>query len=84
MSSLAMKLSALANKAFDMSVTPDPMNAFYNIRVERTGIAIEASWIGGRRYRHITSWSELDNNPDVLDYAFSLVENVVKRDRPGS
>ncbi len=81
MSELISKLSEIATRAFNMSITPDEKNAFYDIRVLRHGIAIEAKWGKARNYRHMTGWADLDANPNVLDYAFELVKNVVEHDK---
>jgi len=82
MTDLAAKLSEIAERAFNMSITPDEKNAFYDIRVLRHGIAIEAKWDRAMNYRHVTGWAELDANHNVLDYAFELVKNIVEHHKP--
>jgi hypothetical protein len=78
MNDILLKLADIADRAFNETITPSDKNAFYGVSVERDGIAIEARWVRSMHYRHITPWRELDGNPDVLDYAFDLVKNIVK------
>jgi hypothetical protein len=82
MTNLTIMLSKIAQRAFDETINPCAKNAFYDIRVLRDGIAIEAKWDKMMNYRRITAWQEIDANPEVLNYAFDLVKNIVAHHKP--